>query len=377
MELVRQLQKSFYQNEEAIEAPKPHSTIIENLPLWRVQWVELPGSQNVLNVHVPHYTNMFQKILYSGGKRYFGHLYLPGGSENLDNEDYALTEESQATLTGVLMEISDYKQMDDGRLTLIVQAKEKFRVHEPIRSHSPYAIAHVEICPDEEFLARHDDEADAISNVFEMHKYEYCTVKMEDCAVNGQISKGIAVSPLSNYDWKLCSSDFSAPTSSTIVKPLTSIDETEEFRLREIEYRVWVKLDQMIQLLQTAVGDKGSVPIPSQLLGLLPRNPYKAWPINFQLEIIASKLELEGTMVGTYSSSPFVRVEDNKTYSQLRRASRLSFVIWTLVDSIVIVEEEEGFSRQRILELPSTTQRLRLAESKLDVICAMLRKLLN
>lgn len=34
--------------------------IIDNLPLWRVQWTELPGYQNELNVHVAHYTHMFR-----------------------------------------------------------------------------------------------------------------------------------------------------------------------------------------------------------------------------------------------------------------------------------------------------------------------------
>lgn len=414
MELVRQVQKTFYQNEDPIQsAPMPNSTVLENVPLWRVQWVEYPGSQNVLNVHVPHYTNMFQKIIHAPGgtKKYFGHLYLPGGSQNLDNEEYALnthhdnenensgssSSSQAASLTGVLMEITDWKQLDDGRLVLIVQALEKFKVVKAIRSHSPYAIANVEICPDDEFVATHANANEAVSKVFDLHNYEYKTVTMEECAVNkDQIQDGISVSPLSNYDYKLVNSDLSvssttaasaSATATPTTIPTSSIlmEETEQFRLDETEYRVWVKLDQMIQLLQTAVGTNGSVhvPIPSQILGLLPRTPYQPWPINFQLETFASKLQSQGTMVGTFSSSPFVRVQDNKSYSHLRRTSRLSFVIWTLVDSIVIGEEEaeeqqQGFnSRQRILELSSTTQRLRLAESKLDVICAMLQRMLN
>lgn len=67
---------------------------ISNLPLWRAPWQEVLGRSNVLNVHDPIYTSMFESILYGNANSnsnsnsnqqplYFGHLYLEGGSENL------------------------------------------------------------------------------------------------------------------------------------------------------------------------------------------------------------------------------------------------------------------------------------------------------
>ena len=213
MNIVRQLQKSFYQNENVIVPPKKGSRIMKELPLWRVQWTELPGYQNVLNVHVPHYTNMFQKILFSDtNPKYFGHIYLPGGSENLDNPDYKLEEGTKSSLVGVLMHISDYKQLDDGRLVMIAQAVEKFKIIEAHRHHSPYAIATVEIVPDEEFIESFDNDdndsladetkdphALAVESSFQLHSYEIKPVSLEDCAVEGE-AQIISVSPLSNFN---------------------------------------------------------------------------------------------------------------------------------------------------------------------------------
>lgn len=42
-------------------SPGPGSLRLHDLPLWRVQWAALPGTQEVLHVHVPHYTSMFER----------------------------------------------------------------------------------------------------------------------------------------------------------------------------------------------------------------------------------------------------------------------------------------------------------------------------
>ena len=229
MDMVRQLQKSFYQNEDTILPPKKGSTTMKDVPLWRVQWTELPGSQNVLNVHVPHYTNMFQKILFSDtNPKYFGHIYLPGGSENLDNPEYKLEKGTKSPLIGVLMQITDYKQLDDGRLIMIVQAIERFRVVEVERHHSPYSIATVEILPDEEFIDSFDDDchALAVGSAFQLHSFENRPVTLKDCAEESK-SKTASVSPLSNFN-----GEHKIPESFMI----GSIDEHE--RVFEIERKV-------------------------------------------------------------------------------------------------------------------------------------------
>ena len=39
------------------------SNPLSDLPLWRVQWNALPGERQVYNVHVPHYTALFEKLV--------------------------------------------------------------------------------------------------------------------------------------------------------------------------------------------------------------------------------------------------------------------------------------------------------------------------
>ena len=52
-----------------------------DVPLWRTQWTELPGYQNVfmLNVHVTQYTNMYQQIILSSN-------YEPNQSSGVDDD---------------------------------------------------------------------------------------------------------------------------------------------------------------------------------------------------------------------------------------------------------------------------------------------------
>ena len=129
---------------ETSQVPNDDPTIIEELPLWRVQWTEFPGYQNVLNVHVPHYTHMFRQLIFQHSPPwYFGHVYMHDGSENLGNPAYFLpqrmengtiskVDEAYSPLIGTLMQISDYTVQDDGRLTLIVQGVGRFRIKEAI-----------------------------------------------------------------------------------------------------------------------------------------------------------------------------------------------------------------------------------------------------
>ena len=122
---------------------------ITNLPLWRVQWTELPGRSNVLHIHQGHYTHMFEKILRSslGPPWYVGHLLLPGGSANLNKEEYRLegileTSDEQnsqpkpklrSSVVGTLLEIVDFRRFGDGKLLLLVHGLERFVVTETVR----------------------------------------------------------------------------------------------------------------------------------------------------------------------------------------------------------------------------------------------------
>lgn len=206
MEMVRQIQKSFYQstaatsdnddtssdeegNVGAENGPKLMSGdgIMTNLPLWRVGWVEVPGRANILNVHEGHYTHMFETIIrrheqaLADGQHsdnpappmYFGHLHLPGGTKSsrtgerrfalkswrdevADKERFDMLDRS--AVLGCLMRITDYRRLQDGRLILFVQALERFVVDKVVRDF-PYAVANVQLLPDIEELgdAIHDE----------------------------------------------------------------------------------------------------------------------------------------------------------------------------------------------------------------------------
>lgn len=149
-----------------------------NLPIWNVGWVETPGRRNCLNVHEGRYTHMFETILSQAAEEnkplYFGHLYVPGGSGNTRYEEFQirswkdeLADESRfdssildtfngsdyvngrAAVIGCLMQIVDYRRMDDGRLMVLVQSVERFVVDEVVET-IPYAVANVQILLDEE-----------------------------------------------------------------------------------------------------------------------------------------------------------------------------------------------------------------------------------
>ena len=55
-----------------------------------MQWAALPGNFEITHVHVPHYCAMFQRLFRGPRPHRFGHVYLPEGSKNLGNPEYAL-----------------------------------------------------------------------------------------------------------------------------------------------------------------------------------------------------------------------------------------------------------------------------------------------
>lgn len=211
MDLVRSLQKTYYKSiddefaDSALDSselasgeatssagtPKlDHSTgRILNLPIWRVGWVEEPGRRNCLNVHEGKYTHMFEKILAQSSQSplYFGHIYLPGGTaatktgedryqlkswrEELEDEtrfDIKTDKYNmdRSAVIGCLMQIVDYKRMEDGRLMILVDAVERFVVDEVV-SLKPYAVANVQILLDEEELPWHRSDNTQKGNVDE------------------------------------------------------------------------------------------------------------------------------------------------------------------------------------------------------------------
>ncbi|CAL8463418.1 g2952 [Coccomyxa elongata] len=146
------------------------SQVIHNLPLWRIQTTVLPGAQEVLHVHVPHYTHMFKQLLARPRPWRFGHIYLPGGSINLGSPEYELAPGSRAPLTGTLMEILSYLWMEDGRLLVLAVGICRIRVAKT-RQALPFSTADVEVWPDEEEVAAQSSAA--------MHAVDSCNSGVE------------------------------------------------------------------------------------------------------------------------------------------------------------------------------------------------------
>ncbi|KAL3934833.1 MAG: hypothetical protein SGBAC_009528 [Bacillariaceae sp.] len=376
MKLVRQIQGTFYQqsNEEVDDAEAtlvaPSSNgILQNVPLFRVQWTELPGYQNILNIHVPHYTHMFRKIMAGPKPWRFGHIYLPGGSENLSNPDYALEEGTGATMMGTLMQIADAFEQEDGRLAIIVQGVEKIRVVTSIQSE-PFAMADVQLVPDDEVAkqlraskSKTSPFAKCATDLDEWNQWEILPTTWDNPKDNGLR----AISPLSNYNSQYFPDEVGFGTSAE--SSFTQHDEAIE----EMEQRMWIALDEMIRLMQEAVS--GNVPIPSQLLGLLPTQVEVDWPEGFQLDSYASQLEAKNAEIGTYTKTPFVRVSLCESYPSIRRANRLSYVVWILLSTLLSNVGATGYpTPQELLELDSTRERLELASTHLESINTVLRR---
>jgi len=167
------------------------------------------------------------------------------------------------------------------------------------------------------------------------------------------------------------STSFFLPELATTSQPPASADEIEVK-----EKQLWVSLDDMIRLLSMAASS--TVPLPSQLLGLLPKRD--DWPKYFQLEEYANRFK--GNTVGTAFQSPFVRVDQitcsNSTlsYSPLRRAQRLSFAIWLLLDGLSMTGAEPAPPPRHLLLEMDMAQRLDAARDTLEGINTILKQML-
>jgi hypothetical protein len=356
-DLIKQLEKTFYMNEETARAPSKANTIMSNVPLYRAEHTEFPGYQNVLHIHDPGETIFFQKLIHSKGyPKYFARVNK---------------HEFKEDAVGTLCQISDYRHVEkDGSLILIVQALERFIVKDIVQE-IPYPIVDISIMPDEELIDIHG-EVGAVQEGFRLHPYETRRIFVSDCAYDSE-KDSIAVSPISNYEGSF-----------GLLRPLEnkSLDSIDVQKVLYLEQKLWIKLDKMVQVLNQLVSSPSSntqgVPIPTRLLGLLPKNPPVPWTGTFLLEEYANKLKSEHVFVGTFTQSPFVRVDDLLGYPALRRAQRLSYTVWTLTDTITeMVGTDDSLSKQDVLEMDSTEERLEAAMTKIDVIIDISRKLLT
>ncbi|KAL7522469.1 hypothetical protein ACHAWX_007162 [Stephanocyclus meneghinianus] len=151
-----------------------------------------------------------------------------------------------------------------------------------------------------------------------------------------------------------------------------------------MEYHLWKSLDEMVRLLSMA--SAAPIPLSSQLLGLLPKRD--DWPPGFVLEEHAKSLSGSRSSIGMTFTTPFVRVDDiarrngtaainSNKYSSLRRALRISNVIWILLGGLAVSgADPPPPSTYEILATESIGERLNAAKLVLDGVNGVLRKLI-
>ena len=182
-----------------------------------------------------------------------------------------------------------------------------------------------------------------------------------------------------NTDEEDMFSDSSSSSSTSFFLPELAPTSQPPASAEEIEMKekqLWVSLDDMIRLLSMAASS--TVPLPSQLLGLLPKRD--DWPKYFQLEEYANRFK--GNTVGTAFQSPFVRVDQitcsnsSLSYSPLRRANRLSYAIWLLLDGLSMTGAEPAPPPRHLLLEMDIAQRLDAAKDTLEGINTILKRML-
>lgn len=307
MAMVRMLQASFYQEDEMIsnsfELPnEANGGVLTAVPIWRVPWVELPGRTNVLTVHEPHYTNMFEKLLRGNNRPlpYFGHVFLEKGASITSR---ALESwETNSDCLGTLMRITDYQRLKNGRLLLLVQAMERFVV-QTVHQNLPYAIADVQLLPDMD-----DDDTPRIAKLLESQfwqSYEFEETKFASRDLVGSVLAQVlpyaamdpTQIPTEAIMWPPTQQDCNNAT--TIVPNTKRDDHDLEVQLLkkgilkrfdetaspnvstdELELQLWWAMNDYLLTSKT--------PVSPILLGLLP--PNLEWEQDFVLNDIAKSL---------------------------------------------------------------------------------------
>ena len=141
-------------------------------------------------------------------------------------------------------------------------------------------------------------------------------------------------------------------------------DKAEETEVAEqaaqlvaLEVQVWLELDAFLRAVAKRRG--GGMPVPAQILSLLPPPPSAGWPKEFVLTRVAEQLgEAAATqrVMDNFDPAddpePFEPV--GADYPPRRRAQRLSYSIWAMV-------REDNRDLQAVIETKGTGDRLRSA----------------
>jgi len=159
----------------------------------------------------------------------------------------------------------------------------------------------------------------------------------------------------------------------------------------KLERDVWIQLDTLLHYLRLLDPmTNTNMPIPSQVLALLPKDPPKPWPERFSLHKYNQKMMKLQSVVTQNKSKLLLgkktkldTMEASSEYPALRRSRRLSYIVWVLVEDLLsmyselIGEQRLILSRQDILEMTSISQRLFAARRKLEDINIILSQVVG
>ncbi|CAJ1953654.1 unnamed protein product [Cylindrotheca closterium] len=434
MESVRRLQKSYYVNEPGF-APLRHG-VLSSLPLWMEDYTELPGLQRVMDVRDPQLINLVLKIVAGPKPWYFGHVNKEDSDYDDDNS-YDDDEILDSTI-GTLMQISDYSLVKaTGILEIGVQALGRFCAIEGTTLNvAGMKQVGVELLPDLELVEAHYHSAKeaiatfdlalnqnakgaacagAVAEAAEWHEYEFEPMKLK--AKNGNADQGVSrlnakVESSSNTvvsdameeyliqspddahegECMLSFDDDEEKDGSLEVSELPPLEETTMMiQTFGLERDVWIQLDTLLHYLRLLDPKTNTnMPIPSQILALLPKDPPKPWPKTFTLTKYNQKMKNLQSLVSRNKSKLMLdkkikldTMEAASDYPALRRSRRLSYTVWILVEDLMsaysdlIGTQRMILSRQDILEMTSISQRLFLARRKLEEINTVLSKVVG
>ena len=387
MAMVRSIQMQFYRtSEDASDGAviDKDTGVIPQLPLWRVPWTELPGRSNILHVHEAVYTNLFETILYGPKPWYIGHLNR-GQKENskLVSWQDAQQQQKQSAVVGTLLEIVDYRRFEDGKLFILVQALERFVVHQVVQE-LPYGIANVQLLPDMEeidpdltWTQRTERDirgprAGAIQDSFQTyHNFEYDKAfelpvpDRANLSISDIYGPSLALilpfAPLSKtanacQDVSGCTKvEAIAPPNLThavmedsqpclegqlIEKGILESPSDSSDSMESLEVQIWLALDRFLKRTKT--------PVSPALLGLLPQ--VKEWPSNFALRKIADEIANRTDVRHNY-------VAIAPHFPAHRRCRLLSFSAANVLEE-KREEQEKSHIRQTLLEIASTRGRM-------------------
>ena len=396
-----------------------------DLPLCRYSWCLLPGHQIAMSVWQPQYTLMFTKLLAEPPPHYYLHVLLPGGAESLGQPGYELVPGTNSALVGTLVRVVFAQRNPDSTLTLIVQGLCRGAVLRPTQ-YLPYSRGDVQILPDSEALLaaaraskrylQQQGGATLASPVVKRRMVAAAASAEASCwfpyeAVQLSVDAGGALSPLNQLNSSAaarCASivpdEVESALAGTPMPPSEVGEEEEELFtgsivrewvwravedaeaepnaveeeefgvLAALEVQVWLEIDDMLQTLATVSKQysQPSLPVPSQMLGLLPPPPAAGWPPTFELASAAARLATRyetdqgGPPRAVDGAQPLSYVPVDPAYPLRKRAERLSWVVWAVIgDQKVGVNAFNGSPYQVLLEADSTAERLRLVRGKL------------